>query len=84
VIDRIEASPLVLAALQDFANRNGRRWKHKLSMLWAAGHDTEEPEGWALRHIRNRFGPTWLAHTCKIRPAAREPVRILECAEILS
>lgn len=49
------------AALAAFAAKNGPKWKDKLADAWATGRDTAEPDGHALRQIRNRFGPSFLA-----------------------
>lgn len=35
-------------------------WREHLSILWATGGDTQEPDGGLLRAIRNTYGPTWL------------------------
>ena len=61
----------MLAALQSFANRNGRGWKDTLSVLWMNGRDYYEPEGQQLHSVRNEFGPTWLFDTCTIKPAKK-------------
>ncbi len=47
-----------LIALVDFHRRNGHRWKSKLLDLYLFGKDDREPGGSALRHIRNRQGPS--------------------------
>ena len=47
-----------LRALLDFRRRNGRRWKRKLLDLYLFGKDDSEPNGAALRNIRNRQGPS--------------------------
>jgi hypothetical protein len=55
-----ELSTEQLVALLDYADRHGDRWKDHLSTAWMTGHDIKCPEGWALRQIRNQFGPEWL------------------------
>jgi hypothetical protein len=62
-------TPEMTAALQAFADRNGRNWKGKLSDAWANGRDEREAGAAELRNVRNQFGPTWLYDTCKIKPA---------------
>ena len=47
-----------LIALVEFRRRNGHRWKSKLLDLYLFGKDDREPNGAALRHIRNRQGPS--------------------------
>lgn len=47
-----------LRTLVDFRRRNGRRWKSKLLDLYLFGKDDSEPNGAALRWIRNRQGPS--------------------------
>jgi len=49
-----------LAALQRFANENGRTWKAELSSAWASGKDEKLPDAAHLRAIRNQLGPQWL------------------------
>jgi hypothetical protein len=65
----IEPTAEMLDALQQFANRNGRNWKGKLSDMWMNGRDEWEPESNRLRAVRNQLGPTWLYDRCKIKPA---------------
>ena len=50
------------AAVALFAARHGRAWKAKLADAWGMGTDTHEPDGWALRDIRNNpnWGHDWL------------------------
>ena len=48
-------------ALIDFRNRHGRYWKAALRALWSSGRDADHPDGSALRQLRNRGGPAWLA-----------------------
>jgi hypothetical protein len=43
-------------ALQAFAKKHGRTWKHQLMELWQSGRDI----GY-LRQIRNTIGPRGLA-----------------------
>ena len=52
------------AAVKAYAAKHGRKWKAKLADAWAMGTDTQEPDGWALRDIRNspRWGHYWLAN----------------------
>lgn len=59
------------AALQAFADRNGRKWKDGLSVKWMNGQDYYELEGTELHSVRNELGPTWLYDECKIKPAAK-------------
>jgi hypothetical protein len=47
-----------LLALVEFRRRSGRRWKSKLLDLYLFGKDDREPNGAALRWIRNRQGPS--------------------------
>lgn len=47
-----------LGTLIRFRRRVGRRWKSKLLDLYLSGKDDDEPEGPALRRIRNRQGPS--------------------------
>ncbi|WP_242098162.1 hypothetical protein [Sphingomonas sp. CROZ-RG-20F-R02-07] len=47
-----------LRTLVDFRRRNGRCWKNKLLDLYLFGKDDSEPNGAALRWIRNRQGPS--------------------------
>lgn len=62
----------MLAALQSFADRNGRRWKETLSTLWCNGRDYYEPEGNQLHQVRNNLGPQWLySKACTIKPAPK-------------
>lgn len=61
-------TPEMLAALQSFANREGRAWKSTLSVLWGNGRDYYEPEGAELHSVRNEMGPTWLFDVCTIKP----------------
>lgn len=64
----------VLAALQSFADRNGRGWKDALSVLWGNGRDYYEPDGSTLHMVRNEFGPAWLYDHCTIKP--RQPANV--------
>lgn len=45
-----------LAALQDFARKNGRCWKSALRGAWQFDGTNAE-----LQHMRNTHGPRWLA-----------------------
>lgn len=47
-----------LRTLIGFCKRYGRRWKSKLLDLFLFGRDDSEPDGAALRRIRNRQGPS--------------------------
>lgn len=47
-----------LRTLVEFRRRNGHRWKSKLLDLYLFGKDVSQPNGAALRHIRNRQGPS--------------------------
>jgi hypothetical protein len=49
-----------LAALQRFANANGRTWKSALSLAWQTCADERETDGCYLRQVRNQFGGKWL------------------------
>lgn len=56
-------SPEAATALLNFAQKYARvegGWKEHLTILWATGGDTQEPDGGVLRSIRNTYGPTWL------------------------
>lgn len=57
-----ELSPEHQAAVRAFATRHGRKWKDALGVAWGRGTDTSEPDGWALRDIRNSpaWGHDWL------------------------
>lgn len=66
-----EPTQEMLAALQSFADREGRYWKETLSTLWCNGRDYYEPEGQALHAVRNELGPSWLYDSCTIKPAPR-------------
>ncbi len=50
-------------AVLAFAAKHGRNWKAKLADAWGMGTDTREPNGHALRDIRNspNWGHAWLA-----------------------
>ena len=48
-------------AVQAFAAKHGRKWKSALADAWMTGRDASQPDGWALRQVRNQFGPKWLA-----------------------
>lgn len=50
-----------VAALKAYAAKHGRFWKQKLLLAWQTGRDEHEPQGWALRELRNERGPAWLA-----------------------
>lgn len=63
-----------LAALQRFADENGRTWKAELSSAWASGKDENLPDGAHLRAIRNQFGPQWLYSSAN--PVLRPGVEI--------
>lgn len=47
-----------LLTLVEFRRRTGHRWKSKLLGLYLFGRDDREPDGAALRWIRNRQGPS--------------------------
>ena len=49
-------------AVIGFAQKHGRRWKAALGLAWGKGTDTHEPDGYALRDIRNspQWGHDWL------------------------
>jgi hypothetical protein len=79
-----EPTPEMLAALQSFADRNGRYWKEALSTLWSNGRDYYEPEGAELHSVRNNLGPSWLYDHCKVKPAPkpkRPPVKRITVAQ---
>ena len=52
------------AAIKAYAAKHGHKWKAKLADAWGLGTDTKEPDGWALRDIRNSpsLGHYWLAN----------------------
>ena len=52
-----EQQAVVLA----YAAKHGRKWKAALADAWMTGRDASQPDGWALRQVRNQFGPKWLA-----------------------
>lgn len=56
--ERREWTDTELSALIDFRRRNGPRWKTKLLDLYLSGRDDDQPNGAALRQIRNRQGPS--------------------------
>jgi hypothetical protein len=49
-----------IGALRLFQQTHGRSWKLQLSEAWENGTDLEEPQGEALRQLRDEFGPKWL------------------------
>jgi hypothetical protein len=62
-----------LAALQEYANRNGRTWKSKLETDWMfarAGRPCMSDERCALlQQVRNNLGGSWLrSMACDIKP----------------
>lgn len=68
------------AALQEFADAHGPRWKDELSnvywynaRLWHGDSGCNHVVASTLHGIRNQFGPTWLRRVCKIKPAKKEP-----------
>ncbi|WIW89605.1 hypothetical protein K3M67_06505 [Sphingobium sp. V4] len=84
-----EPDDAVWRALLDFRARHGKDWREKLSIAWMNGSDASEPRGSELRHIRNRFGPSWVcdlaeaeldAHTMRLRLEATLPAM---CATLL-
>ena len=48
-------------AVKAYASKHGRFWKQKLLLAWQTGRDVAEPDGHALRQLRNQGGPRWLA-----------------------
>lgn len=48
-------------AVKAYAAKHGRFWKQKLLLAWQTGRDVAEPDGHALRQLRNQGGPRWLA-----------------------
>ncbi len=51
-----DLDPEELAAVQDYAKREGRDWKRKLNTAWM---NAAEPG--ILQQLRNTRGPAWLA-----------------------
>jgi len=49
-----------LAALQQFANTNGRTWKSALRHAWETGDYPPDCYVEHLQQVRNTFGPSWL------------------------
>lgn len=49
-----------LAALQQFANKNGRNWRRALCLAWETGRDEKKQNACFLRQVRNEYGPAWL------------------------
>lgn len=52
-----------LAALNAFADANGRIWKSNLNACWQSGNYQDFPgteKSYLLQQIRNTFGPSWL------------------------
>jgi hypothetical protein len=51
------------AAIQRFATNEGRRWKSILLDQWmrACSGLMDDPDQSILQHIRNAYGPSWLA-----------------------
>lgn len=49
-------------AIKAYVAKHGRTWRAKLANAWGMGTDTREPNGSALRGIRNnpRLGHDWL------------------------
>lgn len=48
-------------AILAYAAQHGRTWKSKLAEDWQTGRDCGPVYGYALRNVRNQFGPKWLA-----------------------
>ena len=60
-----------VAALVLYAKRHGARWKEDLWVDWYHGRmGLPDPHGPALRRVRNRGGPRWLA-SISIDPGGR-------------
>ena len=55
-----QPSEVQLAALQRYADANGRSWKGRLSQAWSTGADERGPDAAYLRQVRNQHGPEWL------------------------
>ena len=55
-----------VAALREYAAKNGRRWKSRLVSDWTTGRDERQP---LLRQVRNQLGPEWL-RSYRLPPAA--------------
>lgn len=64
-----------LAVLVRFRQSVGRRWKNTLLDLYQFGRDDDEPEGSALRRIRNRQGPSRV-HALKTRTLDEAEARL--------
>jgi len=50
------ATPEQMEALRNYASKNGRSWREKLSSSWMRGGD----HGPELQRARNTLGPSWL------------------------
>lgn len=57
-----------LAALQWFADENGRYWKTKLRHAWLTGIYQGRQIPPLLQQVRNQLGPAWLLRSCKVKP----------------
>lgn len=60
-----------LGAIQRFAARKGRDWKHSLNACWLRASYPGAPDGDAalLQQVRNALGPSWLVGF-RLPPAA--------------
>ena len=63
-MNKYEPTEVETAALALYAERKGEGWKDALMTDWATGRDVNalpDDKGCALRRVRNRGGPSWLA-----------------------
>lgn len=60
-------------AIKRFAANEGRRWKSILLDEWmrACAGLMDNPDQGTLQHIRNAYGPSWLASYRLPKPAAQ-------------
>lgn len=72
-----------LQAVFSFAQKEGPRWKEKLSDCWMrANYPGHQPYGHFLQQVRNQFGPKWLEGvTYADMEKALEPSREAGAAE---
>lgn len=50
-----------LAALANFQQLYGQRWRRELKKAWDTSTEHCFPQGAVLRQLRNSFGPAWLS-----------------------
>lgn len=72
-----ELTELQTAALQAFADENGRFWKTVLNnvywynaRIWRGQTRDGRECGYVLHSLRNSHGPRWLEEQCTIKPRA--------------